>query len=67
MTGALGVPPTKLKLGGSGQPLPTCPRAGPKTLADHQQTRVGKKSGVEGAEPPPRGLWGMFPQSKIKG
>jgi len=40
---------------------------GLKTLANPQQTRVGKNRGVEGAKPPPKGQWGMCPHKTLKG
>jgi len=39
----------------------------PKTPANPQPTRVGK-TGVQGAEPPGGGLWGVSPhKTKIRG
>jgi len=60
-----GVPPRNLK---RERVLNPCnpPRVGPKTLADPQLTGVGKR-GVQGAEPPGGGLWGVSTQSFKRG
>ncbi|GEM_PF-2310160 len=63
--GLWGVSPHKTKRGGELPPLATPPRVGPKTLANPKPTRVGK--GVEGAQPPPRGLGGCAPKILKKG
>jgi len=49
------------KRGGESPTLTNPPRVGPKTLANPKPTRVGK-TGVEGAQPPPRGLGGCAPK-----
>ena len=59
-----GVPHKTLKRGE--QPTPaTQPRVGPKTLANPQPTRVGKR-GSRGAPPPWRGVVGGVPPQNIK-
>ena len=50
------------------QLLPACQRVGPKTLADPQQTRVGKNWGVQGGKAPMTGGIGGVPHKiKIRG
>jgi len=63
--GLVDVPP-KTKRGGELPTLATCPRVGPKTLANPQPTRVGK-TGVQGGKAPlARGL-GDVPPRTLKG
>ena len=61
-----GCAPKTKKQGISCQLLPTRHRVGLKTLANSQQTRVGKTGGGGGCAPS-QGAWGMCPQNKIKG
>jgi hypothetical protein len=64
--GLWGVSPHKTLKRGE-QPTPaTQPRVGSKTLANPQPTRVGKR-GVQGAEPPGGGSWGVSPHETLKG
>jgi len=64
--GGLGDVPPKQKQGVSRQPLPTCHRVGLKTLANPQQTRVGKNlEGTGGRSPHDGGHWGVSP-AKLK-
>ena len=63
----MGDVPPKQKRGVSYQPLPTCSRVGLKNPANSQQTGVGKNWGVQGAAPPPRGLWGDVPPKQKRG
>jgi len=58
--------PQNKNKGVSCQLLSTCLRVGLKTLANHQQTRVGKNWGWRGLAPS-QGVWGMCPQNKNKG
>jgi hypothetical protein len=53
--------PQNFERGGELPPLATPPRVGPKTLANPKPTGVGK-TGVQGAQAPWRGVWGMCPQ-----
>jgi hypothetical protein len=64
--GAWGVSPHKTKEGGELPPPATPPRVGPKTLANPQPTGVGKR-GVEGAQAPWRGAWGVSPHKTKEG
>jgi hypothetical protein len=63
--GVGGVPPRNFKRGRVAT-LATPPRVGPKTLANPQPTRVGKR-GVQGAKPPGGGSWGVSPHETLKG
>jgi hypothetical protein len=59
------VSPHKPKIRGELPALATPPRVGPKTLANPEPTRVGKR-GVQGAQAPWRGVvGGVPPQTKI--
>jgi len=55
-----GCAPKNIKIRGELPTLATRPRVGPKTLANPKPTRVGK--GVQGAQAPWQGVWGMCPQ-----
>jgi hypothetical protein len=66
MAGAWGVSPHKTKRRGDLPTLATPPRVGPKTLANPQPTRVGKR-GIQGAQAPWQGVWGMSPQNLKRG
>jgi hypothetical protein len=61
-----GCAPTKPERGSESPTLATRPRVGPKRLANHQLTGVGK-TGVQGAKPPGRGFGGCPPKNKKKG
>jgi len=66
MAGAVGgAPPQNLK-GGELPTLATCPRVGPKTLANPKPTRVGKR-GSRGLRPLAGGRGGVPPQNLKRG
>jgi len=62
--GHWGVSPTKSRLEVSSQPLQARHRVGFKTLADPQQTRVGKNWEWRGRGPLPGGLGDVPPKQK---
>jgi hypothetical protein len=66
MAGGLGDVPPKTKKGDELPTLATPPRVGPKTLANPKPTGVGKR-GVQGAQAPWQGVWGMCPQKPKEG
>jgi len=63
--GVWGMCPQNFERGGELPPLVTPPRVGPKTLANHQPTRVGKPGGSRGAKPPWQGVWGDTPPKRL--
>ncbi len=63
MAGGLGDVPPKTSKGGELPTLTNPPRVGPKTPANPQPTRAGKR-GVQGGVAPWRGLWGCPPQTQ---
>ena len=64
--GLWGVSPHETLKGGKLPPLTSQPRVGPKTLADPEPTGVGK-GGVQGAQAPWRGAWGVSPHKTKRG
>ena len=65
--GRWGCPPTKLKLGVSSQSPCNPATSGTQNVGKPSANEGGQKLGVEGAVPPPRGLWGMCPQKQKQG
>jgi len=61
-----GCAPKSIKIGDELPTLTNPPRVGPKTLANPQPTGVGK-TGVQGAQAPSQGVWGMCPQKQKEG
>jgi hypothetical protein len=64
--GAWGMCPQNFHRRGKQLTFTTPPRVGPKVLANPQPTGVGKM-GVQGAQAPWQGVWGMCPHKTIKG